>query len=112
MMLMQFIMGACNVDVDFNEGWETLSEDEREVLRLFVGKTLREGVVEVTFVKKDGTERKMRCTLKEGLTQDYEKKTDKVKEVNKDVCPVYDLEKSQWRSFRYDSIRFMKVGLV
>lgn len=65
---------------------------------------LKYGPVDITFTKKDGTERTMKCTLKEELMLPYEKKTDRVKEVSKDVLPVYDLEKESWRSFRLDSI--------
>lgn len=63
------------------------------------------GPVTVTFTKKDGTERNMVCTLKEELTKDYEKKTDRVKAVNEETCPVFDIEKQEWRSFRYDSVK-------
>jgi hypothetical protein len=65
---------------------------------------LKFGPVEVTFTKKDGTERTMKCTLKEDLMLPYEKKTDRVKEENKETLAVYDLEKESWRSFRLDSI--------
>ena len=58
---------------------------------------LRSGPVNVTFTKTDGTERLMNCSLREDLVQQYEKKTDKVRVVNEDVLPVYDLEKQQWR---------------
>ena len=65
---------------------------------------LRNYVVDVTFTKKDGTERKMDCTLKEENIVQYEKKTERVKTLNEETCPVFDLEKNEWRSFRYDAI--------
>lgn len=75
-----------------------------------IKKTLEEYVVSVTFNKQDGSERVMLCTLKPDLVQEYIKKTDKTREQNEDVCPVFDLEKQEWRSFRYDSIKhFDKV---
>ena len=64
--------------------------------------------VEVTFTKKDGSERVMKCTTKdelipqvveESLTPKREKKT------NEEVMSVYDLEAAGWRSFRWDSIK-------
>ncbi len=69
------------------------------------------GPVKVTFVKKDGTERVMNCTLKEDLTKDYEKKTDRTKTVSDETCPVFDLDKQEWRSFRYDSVKEVAFDL-
>lgn len=80
------------------------SEEERKVFRDWIKSHLNYGPVSVTFVKKDGTERVMSCTLKSDLTKDYEKKTDRVKTVNEETCPVFDLEKQEWRSFRFDAV--------
>lgn len=80
------------------------SEAERKVFRDWIKSHLNYGPVSVTFVKKDGTERVMNCTLKSDLTKDYEKKTDRVKTVNEETCPVFDLEKQEWRSFRFDTV--------
>jgi len=71
---------------------------------------LHEGVVTVTFNKKNGTERVMDCTLK----------TDLLPESNGtqyghygdrqfgDSCAVYDVANQGWRSFRWDSITGVK----
>jgi hypothetical protein len=40
-----------------------------------------------------------------------EKKTDRVRKENDDVLSVFDLEKNEWRSCRYDSIREIKFTL-
>lgn len=69
------------------------------------------GPAAVTFTKADGTERVMKCSLKSDLVQHYEKKTDKVKVVNEDVLPVFDLDKQQWRSFRWDSIKRVEATI-
>ena len=69
-------------------------------------------VVDVTFTKKDGTERKMKCTLKEDLLPAslptyLETETlanTKVRMVSNDALPVYDIEANGWRSFRWDSV--------
>ncbi len=76
--------------------------------RKWIVDMLRMGPVKITFIKKDGTERLMNCTLKSDLTENYEKKTDRVKESNPDVCPVFDIEAKGWRSFRYDSIKIVE----
>lgn len=81
------------------------SESEQEEFREFVKRELHRGVVQVTFTKKDGSERSMNCTLSNDLVKQYEKKTDKVKEANLEVCPVFDVDKQEWRSFRFDSVK-------
>ena len=65
---------------------------------------LREQEITVTFVKKDGSERKMVCTLSENKipVEKAPKGTEKVK--NDEVVPVFDIENQGWRSFRWDSI--------
>ena len=83
------------------KGW---SEDEKEVFRKWLISHLKYGPVTVHFTKKDGTERKMDCTLKEENIVQYEKKTERVKTLNEETCPVFDLEKNEWRSFRYDAL--------
>lgn len=70
-----------------------------EVLR-----ELRTGVIEVRFVKNDGSTRVMKCTLKTDLVVPYEKKTERVKEKNSDIVPVFDLDKQQWRSFNIKNL--------
>ena len=72
---------------------------------------LKMGPVRVIFTKKDGSERTMNCTLKSDLTENYEKKTDRIKEQNQEVCPVFDLEAKGWRSFRYDSVKVVEFDL-
>jgi hypothetical protein len=85
----------------YKDSW---SEDEKEVFRKWLISHLKYGPVTVYFTKKDGTERKMDCTLKEENIVQYEKKTERVKTLNEETCPVFDLEKNEWRSFRYDAI--------
>jgi len=84
--------------------YKNWSEEERKIFRDWIKSHLIYGPVSVTFVKKDGTERVMKCTLKSDLVKDYEKKTDKVKTVSEETCPVFDLDKQEWRSFRFDSV--------
>jgi hypothetical protein len=80
-------------------------EKEQKIFRDWLVSHLKMGEMTVTFYKKDGTERTMICTLEEGKVKAHEKKTDRVKEVSEEVCPVFDVEKQEWRSFRYDSIK-------
>ena len=70
-------------------------------------RALREGVCEVIFTKKDGTDRRMICTLDmSGIPEKDVPKTDgNVTAVNTESVRVYDLEVEGWRSFRIDSVK-------
>ena len=70
---------------------------------------LREGPAVVTFTKKDGTVRRMQCTLQESVAIPYEKKTDRTKEPKDNVLPVWDLEASSWRSINIETIQSVEV---
>lgn len=66
-------------------------------------KLLSEGEIAVSFIKKDGTARAMRATLSETLIP-----TDKLpkseSKQSDEVLPVFDIDKQEWRSFRFDSV--------
>jgi len=66
---------------------------------------LQNGKVVVTFTKKDGTERVMKCTLHDSLIGIPLTEGGSVRKPNDDVLAVWDLEKNGWRSFRLDSIK-------
>ena len=73
---------------------------------------LRDGVVTVNFIKGDGTERTMKCTLKQDLVpQVVSENVKKVRTISNDVLPVYDVDAQGWRSFRWDSIKSVEIGL-
>lgn len=60
---------------------------------------------DITFTKKDGTERVMKCTLRNDVVVPYEKKTDIVREGKDNIMPVWDLEAEAWRSVNVDTIK-------
>jgi hypothetical protein len=70
---------------------------------------LRESECEVTFTKVNGDERIMRCTLHKDLIPQATKtdslSTKKVREINLEVIPVWDMKAEGWRSFRVDSVK-------
>jgi len=70
---------------------------------------LKNDVLEVVFIKTDGSVREMRCTLQEKFVEAYDKKTDKVKPENDSTVSVWDLDNSGWRSFRVDSIQSVSI---
>jgi hypothetical protein len=91
--------------------YRTAVPEEQELYREWLQGVLKEHTVDLTFRKKDDTIREMKCTLIESMLPVIEKKTDKVRKVNNDVLSVFDLEKNEWRSFRYDSIEEITFSL-
>lgn len=76
---------------------------------------LRESICNVIFTKVDGTERTMRCTLKQDLLPVQEAVADESQQTIKAITPqrkprpesnisVWDIEKSSWRSFNITTV--------
>ena len=63
---------------------------------------LLEHVVTVSFIKSNGENRLMKCTLRPDMIPVV--KNTGAASVNEVVTIVYDLEKQAWRSFRNDSV--------
>lgn len=98
-----------------------LTEKETKLFKKWLKSHLKYGPVTVVFTKKDGTERVMECTTNPDLVPaepvhvtntdnpvDFPKKERKI---NEDVMPVFDLEAGHWKSFRWDSIKEVKLTL-
>jgi hypothetical protein len=79
---------------------------EAKKSRKWLTNLLNQYVVEVTFTKKDGTERIMNCTLQEDYLPET---TGAGRAGNSDALAVFDTEIEDWRSFRWDSIKAVKV---
>ena len=66
----------------------------------------------VVFTKKDGTEREMFCTLSEGkIPTDKQPKEAQSSETSGSALRVFDTQKEEWRSFRWDSIKEVRFDL-
>jgi len=76
--------------------------------RKWLTKLLQDSVVEVTFTKKDGSERIMKCTLKEEYLPEI---VGAERKKNEESLAVFDLDKKDWRSFRWDSIVEVKFTI-
>ena len=72
---------------------------------------LKSEIVELTFTKKDGTERVMQCTLQESSIPETAKPKGSNRAVSDESLRVFDTEKNEWRSFRWDSIKSVKFGV-
>ena len=92
----------------------TLNEVDLKLFKKWLKSHLKFGPVTVTFTKKDGTERIMKCTtnptyilFKEPVSVESKRE----KKINEDVMPVYDMEAGHWKSFRWDSIKSVSFTL-
>jgi len=85
--------------------------EEYETSRKWLVSHLKFGPVTVKFKKSNGEEREMKCTLNEGILLPYQSKTENTKKYNPEVLPVWDIDKGEWRSFRYDSIISVTFGI-
>lgn len=87
----------------------TLSEKDTKLFKKWLKSHLRMGPVTIVFTKKDGTERVMKCTTDTTLIMFKDptilESKESTRKVNEDIMPVYDLENSAWKSFRWDSIK-------
>lgn len=67
---------------------------------------LKMQTVNIEFMKKDGTRRKMTCTLMPEMLPaqvDLEELIN-TRKGNPDILAVFDTDKDEWRSFRWDSL--------
>ena len=71
-----------------------------------IAEQLRQGIMDIQFVKKDGSLREMRCTLNEKYLP-VTTKTDSTKKENPDVLAVWDIDSNGWRSFIVKQIVFV-----
>jgi hypothetical protein len=74
---------------------------DRDVLR----DSLSNSIMTITFLKKDGCERVMKCTLKSDLLPKVEvPETKTPRKENLSTLSVFDLEKNDWRSIILENI--------
>ena len=83
------------------------SNFEKAEFREWFHVLLQEREVKVEFVKSNGNTREMKCTLNENLGAKYSNKnaTENTRKPNPDICVVWDLDQSAWRSFRWDRLK-------
>lgn len=70
---------------------------------------LRKGSVRVGFNKINGEYRRMNCTLQESLIPEAQRPKPlvegaKPRKVSEDSLRVFDIEKQEWRAFRWDLV--------
>lgn len=95
-----------------NKLWDTWSTDERDIFKTWLRDMLKMGGVQITFTKKDGSQRVMNATLEPDKIPEYENVTGRQKTPNEDVISVVDSDINEWRSIRFDSINQIRISLV
>ena len=83
--------------------YATWSLEEQKTFRDWLHGLLKSEIVTVTFIKKDSTERIMRCTLHENKLPSVDRRDER--QTSNTAISVWDLDIEAWRSFRFDSIR-------
>jgi len=72
---------------------------------------LHDTEVTVTFTKKDGTERAMVCTLVNDKIPSEKAPKNTGKTHSDEAIAVFDVEKQDWRSFRWDSVKKIEFSI-
>lgn len=71
----------------------------------------------VVFTKKDGTDREMFCTLSESRIPAEKQPKSQASDStttgqgNDSAVRVFDIQKQEWRSFRWDSVKEVRFNL-
>lgn len=96
----------------FNAEISQWTDDEWNAFTVWLQGALKTNIVDVTFIKKDGTERLMKCTLNPEILPKVEIKEDaKPRKESTTSMRVFDTEKNEWRSFTIKSVRNVKFTL-
>ena len=106
--------------------YQAADDTGKEQIRSWVRGLLNNSEISVTFTKADGTDREMLCTLDhsripvspaklvsttapvDGIVRESRKPR---KEPDPHSVRVYDLEKQEWRSFRFDRLKKVTATL-
>jgi hypothetical protein len=92
-------------ETDADELNTILEEEIDKQAKIKLRTKLQDGVVQVTFVKKDGSNRVMLATLNEDLIPADKKPKGTGKTVDNDnTFAVFDTEADGWRSFNFDTV--------
>ena len=108
--------------------YQEATDANRHIMRDWVRSLLDKQPITVTFIKADGTDRTMRCTLNgtfipqkppmvsitgrvDGLVTESTRPRKEPKEPDPAVIKVWDLDAGAWRSFRMDRLKKISAEL-
>lgn len=89
--------------------YTTWNEAEQARFREWLHGLLRSEIVNIEFTKRDGTLRKMRCSLQDKYLPATDKRDER--QISNTAISVWDLDKDSFRSFRFDSVRHISFVL-
>ena len=85
---------------------DTWTDESVELFFDRIKEILRNQELTITFTKKDGTDRVMRCTLDPNKLPIKENtETNSQRKTNNETMAVFDLEAQGWRSFTKKSVK-------
>lgn len=101
--------------------YQEADDANKAIIRDWVRSLLQKGPATVTFTKADGTDREMLCTL--SLEQlppppnmpamvDTVMESQGRKKPDEHSIRVFDLDKQEWRSFRFERLRKISAEIV
>lgn len=96
--------------------YQESNDNEKAIFRDWIRGLLQKQPVVITFVKADGSLRDMQCTLdynripldkqpQDVPVENLLKESKKRREPDPHVLRVFDIEKNEWRSFRFDRLK-------
>lgn len=91
--------------------YASATNEERKNFKEWLQGVMRTEIVNLTFRKTDGTLRNMKCTLLPKFLPEATASDKPKRKVSEDTLAVFDLEKNEWRSFRYDSVTEIKFTM-
>lgn len=98
--------------------YQEADDVNKAIIRDWIKSLLQKGAITVTFTKADGTDREMLCTLDltklppvaapvDGIVKEAKER----KKPDEHSLRVFDLEKNEWRSFRFDRLKKVTAEL-
>jgi hypothetical protein len=93
--------------------YATASDADREVFKDWLRGVIRTERVNIRFTKADGTDRWLHCSLHPELipADKLQKEETSTRKQSTEALAVWDLEKQDWRSFRFDSVKEFSFNL-
>ena len=101
--------------------YQEADDVNKVIIRDWVRSLLQKGPITVTFTKADGTDRKMLCTLDHSRIPEAPakplpvdgivKESKQRKQPDEHSIRVFDLDKKEWRSFRFDRLKKVTAEL-
>lgn len=101
--------------------YQEADDANKAIIRDWVKSLLQKSTITITFIKADGTEREMRCTLSwehippqkqpQDATVEQLKESKPRKQPDEHSLRVFDVEKGEWRSFRFDRLKKVSAEL-